>query len=98
MVSPVRKRQAVDQVQKDLDVSERRACVVLGQVRSTQRYKARLPEKDAALVAQLQRLSREDPRHGYRMVTWLLRCVGVVPKNGTRCYESMRRDALPYMR
>ena len=23
---------------------------------------------------------------------------GVVPKNGTRCYESMRRDALPYMR
>ena len=24
--------------------------------------------------------------------------LGVVPKNGTRCYESMRRDALPYMR
>ena len=63
MVSPARKRQAVDQVQKDLDVSERRACQALGQGRSTQRYKARLPEKDAALVAQLQRLSLEHPRH-----------------------------------
>ena len=76
MVSPARKRQAVDQVQKDLDVSERRACQALGQGRSTQRYKARLPEKDEALVAQLHRLSREHPRHGYRMVTWLLRKEG----------------------
>ena len=47
MVSPDRKRQAVDRARKDLGVSERRACQTLGQSRSTQRYRARLPEKDA---------------------------------------------------
>ena len=48
----------------------------MGQSRSTQRYRARLPQKDAALVAQLHRISKEHPRHGYRMVTWLLRSEG----------------------
>jgi hypothetical protein len=45
MVSPDRKRRAVDRAQKDLGVSERRACQTLGQSRSTQRYRARLPKK-----------------------------------------------------
>jgi putative transposase len=76
MVSPDRKRRAVDRAQKDLGVSERRACQTLGQSRSTQRYRARLPKKDAGLVAQLHRISKEHPRHGYRMVTWLLRSEG----------------------
>lgn len=76
MVSPDRKRRAVDRAQKDLGVSERRACQTLGQSRSTQRYRARLPKKDAGLVAQLHRIPKEHPRHGYRMVTWLLRSEG----------------------
>ena len=76
MVSPVRKGQAVDQVQRELGVSERRACQVLGQSRWTQRYKPRLPEKAAPLVEQLHRLSPKHPRHGYRMVRWLRRHEG----------------------
>ena len=36
--------------QQSLGVSERRACRVLGQVRSTQQYRAKVPLQDTALV------------------------------------------------
>ena len=49
MVSPERKRRAVDRAQKELGVPERPACQTLGQSRSTQRYRARLPDKDAGI-------------------------------------------------
>ncbi len=38
LVSPSRKRVAVEQLQERFDVSERRACKVLDQPRSSQRY------------------------------------------------------------
>ena len=38
MVGPARKREAVVHVQSSLGTSERRACLSLGQPRSTQRY------------------------------------------------------------
>ena len=97
MVSPDRKRRAVDRAQKDLGVSERRACQTLGQSRSTQRYQARLREKDAPLVAQLHRISKEHPRHGYRMVTWLLRSEGwdVNPQAGAEVVEAGRAQSAP---
>ena len=59
MVGPERKREAVVHVQHELEVSERRACTTLRQPRSTQRYGGRKRSKDAALCAELRRISWE---------------------------------------
>ena len=76
MVSPVRKRQAVELVQARLEVSERRACRTLGQSRSTQRYEAQRPDQDRPLIKRLHELSAKYPRQGYRMTTAMLRNEG----------------------
>ena len=49
-----------------LSLSERRACQIAGQHRSTQRHEPRTADDDAALRARLAELSRERPRWGYR--------------------------------
>jgi len=49
-----------------LGVSERWACQVARQYRSTQRYEAKAAEDDAALRAALRKISEEKPRWGYR--------------------------------
>jgi putative transposase len=49
-----------------LGVSERRACLIAGQHRSTQRRNACVASDDAALRAALRALSRKRPRWGYR--------------------------------
>jgi len=49
-----------------LGVSERWACQVAGQHRSTQRYEPRAAEDDAALRTRLREVSEEKPRRGYR--------------------------------
>jgi transposase InsO family protein len=57
-------------LQERLDVSERRACRVTGQHRSTQRHQPlRGGDRDDALRARLRLLSREHPRWGYR-IAW----------------------------
>ena len=47
-------------------ISERRACRVLNQSRSSQRRVSTKVGKDAALVERMVALSRENPRYGYR--------------------------------
>jgi putative transposase len=49
-----------------LDVSERRACQITGQHRSTQRREPCLAPDDAALRTALRKVSEERPRWGYR--------------------------------
>jgi len=53
-------------------VSERRACNVLGQPRSTQRYTSTKPEKDKSVAARTKELAGENPLSGYRQITTLL--------------------------
>jgi len=65
-VSPSRRRQAVLMLKDRLGVSERRACLIAGQHRSTQRRERCVAVDDAALRAALRELSRERPRWGYR--------------------------------
>ena len=60
-------------VQRTLKVSERRACHVLGQPRSTQRYEASRPDLDVLLVKRMEKLRRKRPRYGYRRI-----CQGLV--------------------
>lgn len=60
-------------VQRVLGVSERRACRVIGQPRSSQRFRARKPDRDRALIARMVQLSGRHPRYGYRRIWALLR-------------------------
>ena len=65
-MSPSRRRQAVLMLEDRLGVSERRACLIACQHRSTQRREACIAVDDGALRAALRKLSRERPRWGYR--------------------------------
>src|SRR5207244_1974928 len=68
LVSPSRRREAVTMLVERLRLSERRACQISGQHRSTQRHpRRRRGERDDALRARLRKLSAEHPRWGYRL-------------------------------
>ena len=56
-------------VQQRLGVSERRACRVLGQARSTQRRRLKRGAEEAALRADVVKVAGRFGRYGYRMVT-----------------------------
>ena len=76
MIAPDGKRQAVRQAIEALDVSERRACQVIGQPRTTQRYDKQIPEDEELLRQRIIELASEYGRYGYRRVTALLRNEG----------------------
>jgi len=65
-VSPARRRQAVLMLMDRKGLSERRACEIVGQHRSTQRREPCVAVDDAALRARLRRFSEKRPRWGYR--------------------------------
>jgi transposase InsO family protein len=73
MTSPASRRAAVDHVVRVLTVSQRRACRAIGQCRSTQRYRPKVRDDEAALVARMTHLAALHPRYGYRRVAALLR-------------------------
>jgi transposase InsO family protein len=93
MVGPERKREAVLHVRRELEVSERRACTAMSQPRATQRYHGRKRDRDAALAAELRRISAEHPRAGYRMATALLRRAGM-EINTKRVQRLWRQEGL----
>ena len=57
-------------------VSERRACSVLGQARSTQRHPRKVADDEAFLVQRMIEWATRFGRYGYRRVTALLRNEG----------------------
>ena len=59
-----------------LRVSERRACRVIGQARTTQRRELRVKDDEELLVAEIVDLASRFGRYGYRTVTGLLRLSG----------------------
>ena len=77
-LSPTRRRRCADHIRQKFGVSERFACRVLGQHRSTQRkVPQRRADKDA-LSADIPELARQYGRYGYRRITALLREAGWV--------------------
>ncbi|WP_456306517.1 IS3 family transposase [Muricoccus nepalensis] len=76
ILSPARRRAAVGHVRDELGVSERRACAVLGQHRSTQRKVPHAADDEAALTASIIGLAKQYGRYGYRRITALLRTEG----------------------
>ena len=75
-MSPSRRRGCIDLVRQILNVSERRACLVLGQHRSTQRKVPRGRADEERLRQDIITLSETYGRYGYRMVTGLLNNAG----------------------
>ena len=58
----------MEHVVSEFDVSERRACQVLGQHRSTQRKVPRRADDEAALTAEIIDHARKYGRYGYRRI------------------------------
>jgi transposase InsO family protein len=74
-------------------VSQRRACRVLGQHRSTQRKAARTSNDEARLTADIVELARQYGRYGYRRITALLKGAGWAV-NRKRVERIWRREGL----
>lgn len=84
-------------VVEKLEVSERRACHVLLQPRTTQRYEARPNELTEAIRPRVIELAKEYGRYGYRKVTDLLNMEGIdVGKD--RVYTIWREEGLKVLK
>ena len=83
----------MEHVRQTLGISERRACRVLGQHRSTQRKPPQGREDEARLTADVIELAREYGRYGYRRVAVLLRRAGW-QVNHKRVARIWRREGL----
>ena len=92
-MSPSRKREAVEHLQETFETSQRRACAVADQPRSTQRYAARPASDEAAVVSRMHELVRAQPRFGYRRIGALLQREGF-RANFKRVYRLWRREGL----
>ncbi len=78
---------------EELGVSERQACRVIGQHRSTQRKPKVLCEDEDYLTAAIIHLAERFGRYGYRRITALLRRDGWYV-NEKRVYRIWRREGL----
>ena len=92
MVTPAAKREAVAHLCSAFDMSERRACKIIGCVRMTVRYRSRRPD-DAKLRARLRALAHERRRFGYRRLHVLLRREGF-KVNHKRLFRLYREERL----
>ena len=88
MVGPARKREAVGHLQSDLEMSQRRACKVVGQPRAPQRHVPQPDAEETRLRERLNEFSRQRPRAGYRTACGQLRQEGlrVNPKRVQRLW------------
>ena len=93
LLSPSRRRACIDHVCGRLGVSERRACRVLGQHRSTQRRIPRGRDDEDRLVADMIELARKSGRYGYRRIAALLRDAGW-QVNDKRALRLWRREGV----
>ena len=83
----------MEHVSAKLNVSERQACKVLEQHRSTQRKVPQTVDDEAALTAAIIDWARQHGRYGYRRITALLRAEGW-GVNHKRVERIWRREGL----
>lgn len=93
MVGPARKREAVRHLRDRLEMSERRACKVTAQPRSTQRYTPQEDPEEGRLRDELREFSAKRPRAGYRMAARCLRRAGW-RVNDKRVHRVWREEGL----
>jgi putative transposase len=91
MVTPAAHREAAAYLQSTYEMSERRACRLIGSDRTSVRYQARRPD-DGALRERLKALAQDRRRFGYRRLHVLLRREGheVNKKRVQRIYREER--------
>ena len=91
MVTPAHRREAVAHLETAHEMSERRACRVIGVDRTSVRYQRTTPD-DADLRARIKALAHERRRFGYRRLYILLRREGrlVNRKRVQRIYQEER--------
>ena len=92
MVTPAAKREAVAHVCSAFELSERRACRMIGCVRMTVRYCSGRPP-DTELRERLKALAHERRRFGYRRLLVLLRREGFIV-NHKRLFRIYREERL----
>ena len=90
MVKPAARREAATYLRQTFQMSERRACRVIGTDRASIRYRALLPD-DGALRERLKALAQQRRRFGYRRLYVLLRREGQLV-NRKRCSVSTGRS------
>src|SRR3954471_2555565 len=93
LLSPARRRDAVAMLTRKHKVSERRACRLVGQHRSSNRYEPRPTDLEAKLVERMHQLSEEHLKWGYRMIHGLLVAEGW-PVNKKRIERLWRSEGL----
>ena len=91
MVTPAARREAVAHLEGLFEVSQRRACTVLGVDRTMVRYRSRRGD-DAPIRERMRGLAAERRRFGYRRLHWLLEREGVAinHKKFRRLYREER--------
>jgi putative transposase len=91
VVTPAARREATRYLRQTFEMSERRACRVIGIDRTSVRYQATRPD-DEALRDRLKALAQERRRFGYRRLHVLLRREGhaVNKKRVQRLYRQER--------
>ncbi len=72
----MKKRRAVEEIREELQLSERRTCLVLEQPRSTQRRQMKVDAAIERLRDRMVDLACQYGRYGYRRITILLRREG----------------------
>jgi putative transposase len=77
VVTPVARREAVAILEESYEMSERRACALIGADRSSVRYVARRPD-DGALRTRMKEIAHDRRRFGYRRLHVLLKAEGLV--------------------
>ena len=91
MVTPAAHREAAEYLQATYEMSQRRACQVIGSDRSSLRYRSTRPD-DGELRERLKALAAERRRFGYRRLHVLLRREGLLVnrKRVQRIYREER--------
>jgi putative transposase len=92
MVTPAARREAVALLREKLEVSERRACTMIGICRMTVRYRSRRLD-DGRLRERMKVLADERRRFGYRRLHILLRREGYVV-NHKRLFRLYKEERL----
>jgi putative transposase len=93
-ISPARRRACIEHVQRELHVSELRACAALGQHRSTQRKVPRGLADEDRLTADIIALARQYGRYGYRKIAGMFRDQAGWVVNDKRVERIWRREGL----
>ena len=76
-MSPAGRRRAVEHLREGWRYTERNACRLVKQPRSTQRYEARIDYEERRIRKRLHELAKKHPGSGYRRMARLLRREGM---------------------